>query len=82
MSWSTKVNKGVSEDIIDMELTLFRPEARMIRGFIYFDPARWWVRNSSKFPLMSQLSMIYLLDPASHNGTKWSNPGSSYLGMR
>ena len=57
--------QGVSEDIIDMELTLFRAEARMIHGIIDVDPARWWVRNSSKFPLMSQLSMIYLLAPAS-----------------
>ena len=37
----------------------------MIQGIIDVDPARWWVRNSSKFPLMSQLSMIYLLAPAS-----------------
>ena len=33
--------QGVSEDIIDMELTLFKAEARIIRGIIDVDPARW-----------------------------------------
>ena len=48
-----------------MKLTLFRAEARIMQGIIELDPVRWLIRNSSKFPLMSKLAMVYLLAPAS-----------------
>ena len=53
------------DDRIDMELAMFKAEARGMKGIIELDPVRWWIRNSSKMPLMSKLAMIYLLPPAS-----------------
>ena len=52
-------------DVIDMEITLFKAEARAMQGIISIDPIKWWMHNSTKFPLMSQLAMVYLLPPAS-----------------
>ena len=53
------------DDRIEMELAMFKAEARGMKGIIELDPVRWWIRNSSKMPLMSKLAMIYLLPPAS-----------------
>ena len=54
-----------SADVIEMEITLFRAEARNLDGILELYPISWWEGNSTKLPLMAKLAKVYLLPPAS-----------------
>ena len=54
-----------STDVLEMEITLYRAEGRILDGISELDPISWWEGNSTKLPLMAKLAKVYLLAPAS-----------------